>query len=98
MPDTYTYYLIRDFERAAKKCFEFIGRRIEEGLKLPAVSIAHGGELAELRALPGFAELTDLAKRRTVTLYTSMQCISVAAYASPGSLSFGFCAPPHKFD
>jgi fatty acid-binding protein DegV len=89
---------IRGFDKAARRCFEFIGRRIEEGLKLPIVSIAYAGELSELNALEGYSELLRVARNRNVTVYSSMMCISAAAYASPGSLSFGFCAPPHRFD
>lgn len=88
---------IRGFDRAARRCFEFIGKRIEAGLKLPAVSIAYGGELSALRALPGYEEMLGVARKHGITVYSSMQCISTAATGSPGSLSFGFCAEPHVF-
>ena len=89
---------LRGFDKAAKRCFEFISQRMRAGLKLPAVSVAYGGDLTELRKLPGYEDMLLVARECGVTVYSSMMCISTAAYGSPGSLSFGFCAPAHKFE
>ena len=61
---------LKGFDNAVEQMFKFAGNRVISGLLTPTVCLSYGGELDEMRALPGYnrlrAELsytTKLAKR-----------------------------------
>lgn len=75
------------FEKSAQQIFLHAQRKIEKGLLSPLVTITYGGPLAELRNLPGYAELERTAKTYDVQLIPSIMSLAGGIYTSVGSLS-----------
>ena len=46
---------IKGFDAAVQKVFEFAARRVAAGLLTPTLCLCYGGELEEMRALPGYS-------------------------------------------
>ena len=59
---------IKGFDNAVQKLFAVVGQRVRAGLMTPTVCISYGGELDELRALPGYAQMKDVCAGHGVTV------------------------------
>lgn len=88
---------LKGFEPSAQKLFEFTGNKVREGLLTPVVNLGYGGELAELRALPGYARLCDTCAEHGVALYESVMSLTGMVNVGKGALGVGFAARPHTF-
>lgn len=89
---------LRHFDDAAQKAFGYVGRRVEAGLMTPTVALSYGGELAEMRKLPGYAELRNLCHRRGVEVFESIMSVTGGANVGEGALAFAFAAQDHELD
>lgn len=88
----------RGFEAAARRLFAFTQRKVEEGLLAPVVCVGYGGDLAELRALPGHEALRRTCIAAGVILMDCTMSLTSLANLGRGALGIGFAAPPHAFD
>lgn len=88
---------IRGFDAATRRLFEFTAQRIEKGLMVPAVCISYGGELDEMRSLPGYERLTHACKSHGVELLESIMSLTGMVSCGKGALIVGFAAEPHQF-
>jgi DegV family protein with EDD domain len=88
---------LKGFEPAAQKLFEFTGNKVREGLLTPVVNLGYGGELAELRALPGYTRLRETCAEHGVTVYESVMSLTGMVNVGKGALGVGFAAGPHSF-
>jgi DegV family protein with EDD domain len=89
---------VKGFEPAVQKVFEFAGKRVREGLLTPTLCLSYGGELAELRALPGYQQLRDTCAEQNVDVYESVMSLTGMVNVGKGALVVGFAAEPHKFE
>lgn len=89
---------IKGFEPAVQKVFEFAGRRVRDGLLTPTLCLSYGGELAEMRALPGYQQLRDTCAEQNVDVYESVMSLTGMVNVGKGALVVGFAAEPHKFE
>ena len=89
---------IKGFEPAVQKVFEFAGKRVRAGLLTPTLCLSYGGELAELRALPGYSQLRDVCREHNVDVYESVMSLTGMVNVGKGALVVGFAAEPHKFE
>jgi DegV family protein with EDD domain len=89
---------LHHFDKGAQRCFQFLARRIREGLLTPIVCLSFGGELERLERLPGYEEMRTVAREHGVEVYTSVMSITGGVNVGEGALSFGFCAAPHEFE
>src|SRR3546814_15169266 len=48
---------VKGTDAACERLFDFAGKRIRAGLMTPTLCLSYGGELDEMRALPGSAPL-----------------------------------------
>ncbi|HEY0335396.1 MAG TPA: DegV family protein [Stenotrophomonas sp.] len=87
----------KGFEPSAQKLFEFTARKVREGLMTPTVCVGYGGELAELRALPGYTALRDACAEKEVMLFESVMSLTGMVNVGKGALAVGFAAEPHSF-
>jgi DegV family protein with EDD domain len=87
---------LRGFDHATRRLFEFTARRVREGLLTPAVVLGYGGELEELRALPGYGTLREACGDAGVTVYETVTSLTAMVNVGKGALGIGFAAPPHK--
>jgi DegV family protein with EDD domain len=88
---------IKGFETAVQKLFDFTIERIKAGLMTPTLCISYGGELGELRALPGHARLRDACAANNIELFESVMSLTGMVNVGKGAVVVGFAAGPHKF-
>jgi len=89
---------VKGFEPAAQQVFEFAARRVGAGLMTPTVCLSYGGELAELRALPGYEALRATCADRNVEVFESVMSLTGMVNVGKGALVVGFAADPHRFE
>lgn len=89
---------IKGFEPAVRKLFEFTIGRIRAGLMTPTVCLSYGGDLAEMRALPGYDALRAACVEHNVELYESVMSLTGMVNVGKGALVVGFAAEPHAFE
>jgi hypothetical protein len=70
---------------------------VTAGLLTPTLCLSYGGELKDLEALPGHAELIGVCKAAKVEVFTSVMSMTGAINVGEGALAIGFAAPPHEF-
>ena len=88
---------IRGFEEGVKRLFAFVGERIQAGLMTPTLCMSYGGDLKELEALPGYAELVAKARAAKVEVYSSVMSMTGAINVGEGAVAVGFASDPHEF-
>ncbi|MFT4256496.1 MAG: DegV family protein [Pseudoxanthomonas sp.] len=88
---------LKGFESSAQKLFEFAARKVREGLLTPTVVLGYGGELAEMRALPGYARLREVCGQHQVEVFESVMSLTGMINVGKGGLGVGFAAEPHNF-
>jgi len=88
---------LKGFEPSVQKLFEFSARKVREGLMTPTLCLGYGGELAELRALPGYQALRDACAEKNVELFESVMSLTGMVNVGKGAVAVGFAAEPHTF-
>ncbi|MGN6513192.1 MAG: DegV family protein [Lysobacteraceae bacterium] len=88
----------KGFEPAVQRVFEFAGKRVRAGLLTPTLCLSYGGELAELRALPGYQQLRDVCAEQNVDVFESVMSLTGMVNVGKGALVVGFAAEPHTFE
>ena len=88
---------IKGFEPAAQKMFEVAGARVRAGLMTPTLALGYGGELAELRALPGHGQLRATCEEHGVEVLESVMSLTGMVNVGKGAVAVAFAAEPHKF-
>jgi len=89
---------IKGFDAAVRKVFEFAARRVDTGLLTPTLCLSYGGELAEMRALPGYSELRDACRARNIDVFESVMSLTGMVNVGKGALVVGFASDPHRFE
>lgn len=87
---------LRHFEDGAAKCFAYLGERIQKGLLTKTICLSYGGDLAEMRKLPGYADLITLARAQNIDFFESIMSITGGINVGEGSLTFAFASEPHE--
>jgi DegV family protein with EDD domain len=88
---------VRGFEEGAKRLLDFAAQRVRGGLLTPALCVSYGGELKELEALPGYAELAAACRASKVELLASVMSMTGAINVGEGALALGFASEAHEF-
>ncbi|WP_369936449.1 DegV family protein [Xanthomonas tesorieronis] len=88
---------IKGFDAAVQKLFEFVGKRVAAGLMTPTLCLSYGGELSELRALPGYAALREVCAAHAVEVLESVMSLTGMVNVGKGALTLGFADAPHTF-
>ena len=96
--DTGPVAKIKGFEAATRQVFEFAARRVETGLLTPTLCLSYGGELEELRALPGYEALRSACASRNVDVHESVMSLTGMVNVGKGAVVVGFAADPHRFE
>ncbi|WP_369915699.1 DegV family protein [Xanthomonas sp. NCPPB 3005] len=95
--DTAPVAKIKGFDAAVQKLFEFVGKRVAAGLMTPTLCLSYGGELSELRALPGYTALRQVCEAHTVEVLESVMSLTGMVNVGKGALTLGFADGPHVF-
>ena len=88
---------IKGFDAAVQKLFEFVGKRVAAGLMTPTLCLSYGGELSELRALPGYAALRQACETHAVEVLESVMSLTGMVNVGKGAITLGFADGPHTF-
>ena len=88
---------VKGFDAATQQMFEFAARRVEAGLLTPTVALCYGGELDEMRALPGYATLRDACGANNIEVFESVMSLTGMVNVGKGAVVVGFAAEPHEF-
>jgi fatty acid-binding protein DegV len=89
---------VKGFDAAAQKVLGFAAQRVKAGLLTPTMCLSYGGELDELRALPGYTQLRDTCRTHNIDVYESVMSLTGMVNVGKGALVVGFAAEPHKFE
>lgn len=89
---------VKGFNAAAEKMFDFAAKRVRAGLLTPTMSLSYGGELDEMRRLPGYDRLREICAEHNVEVFESFMGLSGLVNVGKGAMVVAFAAEPHKFD
>ena len=89
---------VKGFNAAAEKMFDFAAKRVRAGLLTPTMSLSYGGELDEMRKLPGYDHLREVCAEHNVEVFESFMGLSGLVNVGKGAMVVAFAAEPHKFD
>lgn len=87
---------LRHFDDGARRLFEFTGTRVKAGLLTPILCLSYGGDLAELRALPGYGDLIGTCRAHQVEVLESVMSVTGGVNVGAGAVAVGFAAEPHE--
>lgn len=88
---------IRSFDTAVRRLFAFASERVTAGLMAPTLCMSYGGELEEMRLLPGYTELIDVCRTHGVEVFESVMSLTGMVNVGKGSLVVGFAGEAHEF-
>lgn len=89
--------MMRHFDDAAKRCFAYIESMIMDGkLLTPTLSLSYGGELAEMKQLPGYTDLMSTCRNHKIEVFQSTMSITSVVNVGEGALTFAFAAKAHR--
>ena len=88
---------IKGFEPAARKMFEVAARRVAAGLMTPTLALSYGGELDEMRDLPGYRALRDTCTEHGIEVFESVMSLTGMVNVGKGAVVVGFASEPHAF-
>ena len=88
---------IRGWDAAVRRLFGFAAERVRAGLMAPTMCLSYGGDLEEMRVLPGYVLLLDACRGAGVEVYESVMSLTGMVNVGKGSLVVGFASEPHTF-
>ena len=89
---------IKGLDTARAKLFDFAGKRVKAGLITPTLCLSYGGDLEEMRRMPGYERLREICADHNVEVFETFMGLSGMVNVGKGALVVGFAAEPHKFD
>lgn len=90
--------MIKGFDPAAQKRFEFAAGRVRAGLMTPTLTLCYGVELEETRALPGYDALRSTCAAHNIGVFESVMSLTGMVNVGKGAVVVGFAAEPHRFE
>ena len=88
---------VKGLDNACERVFRFAGERVRAGLLTPTLCLSYGGELQEMRALPGYDELRATCAEHNVEVFEAVMGLTGMVNVGKGALVAGFAAEPHAF-
>ena len=89
---------VKGFNAAAEKMFDFAAKRVRAGLLTPTMNLSYGGEMEEMRKLPGYERLRETCAEHNVEVFESFMGLSGLVNVGKGAMVLGFASEPHKFE
>lgn len=89
---------IKGFEPAVEKLFDHAAQRVDAGeLLTPTMCLSYGGELDEMRKLPGYERLRNACESNNIELFESVMSLTGMVNVGKGAVVVGFAAEGQKF-
>ncbi|NGY06128.1 DegV family protein [Solimonas terrae] len=89
---------LRHFDDACSRLFAYAAQRVVSGLLTPTLGLCYGGELGELRKLPGYGELLRTCRENGIEVLESVMSVTGGINVGEGALGLAFAAEPHDVD
>lgn len=89
---------IKGLEAACARLFGFAGDRVRKGLMTPTMCLSYGGDLAEMRAMPGYDDLRATCAAYNIEPFETVMGLTGMVNVGKGTLVVGFAAEPHEFE
>ncbi|HEY4293844.1 DegV family protein [Luteibacter sp.] len=86
---------IRGFEQGSLALFEYASKRVQAGLLVPSLSLSYGGDLDEMRNLPGYNALVRTCEDAGVQVLESPMGITGMVNVGEGAMTLGFASEDH---
>ena len=86
----------RGFDSAAEMLFKHIEQRIRNGLLVPAIALSYGGDLSDMRHLPGYDNLRRTCADHGIQCLESQMSITGMANTGQGALAAGFACEEYE--
>ncbi|KAB8194356.1 DegV family EDD domain-containing protein [Lysobacter maris] len=83
---------IKGFEPAVEKLLQVTIGQVQAGLMTPTVCLSYGGELEEMRMLPGYQDLKRACADNNIELFESVMSLTGMVNVGKGALVVGFAA------
>lgn len=82
----------RGFEATVQMLFDKTMEKIEEGLRVPAVAMAYGGDPKHVTNMPGYKRFVEMAKPRGIKILVSVMSPTAGIYVGPDAFNLAFAA------
>ena len=89
---------VKGFGNAVEKMFDFAGKRVRAGLMTPTMNLSYGGELDEMRQLPGYERLRETCAEHNVEVFESFMSLSGLVNVGKGAMVVAFAGEAPKFE
>ena len=89
---------IKGLDAARAKLFDFAGKRVKAGLITPTLCLSYGGDLEEMRRMPGYERLREICADHNVEVFETFMGLSGMVNVGKGAVVVAFAAEPHKFE
>jgi fatty acid-binding protein DegV len=86
---------VRGFEHGAQALFDYAARRVQAGLLVPSLSLSYGGDLDDMRNLPGYHALTRVCAEAGVEILESPMGITGMVNVGEGAMTLGLASEEH---
>ncbi|MGV8942334.1 MAG: DegV family protein [Lysobacter sp.] len=83
---------VKGFDAAVEKLFAYTIGRIRTGLMTPTVCLSYGGQLDEMRSLPGYTALREACAANNIELFESVMSLTGMVNVGKAALAVGFAA------
>jgi DegV family protein with EDD domain len=88
---------VKGFDNAVQRLFAHAADRVRRGLMTPTMCLSYGGDLDEMRALPGYDDLRVTCLSYNVEMFESVMSLTGMVNVGKGALVVGFASEPHAF-
>ena len=89
---------LRHFDDAAERLFAYAAERVAQGLLTPTLCLSYGGELDDMRRLPGYATLTKACRDAGVEVCETIMSVTGGINVGDGALALAFAAEEHELE
>ena len=96
--DTAPVGKVKGLGNAVEKMLDFASSRVRAGLMTPTVGLCYGGDLDEMRAMPGYARLRETCAEHNVEVFETFMGLSGLVNVGKGAMVVAFAAEAHKFE
>lgn len=89
---------VRGFEHGASVLFDYVTKRVQAGLLVPTLSLSYGGDLDDMRNLPGYNAVVRTCGEAGVQILESPMGITGMVNVGEGAMTIGFASEDHVAD
>ena len=89
---------VKGLTNAVEKMFDYASSRVRAGLMTPTVGISYGGDLDDMRRMPGYERLRETCAEHNVEIFETFMGLSGLVNVGKGAVVVAFAGEAHKFE